>query len=162
MIAERPTVYLLCGIAGSGKTTYAGRLMEQGVSRLSIEDGVAEFGRPGTDFPVEDYAGIEREVLARQKTELAGRLAVGGSVALDYGFKWRRQRDEYKEFAKDNGGDWRLLYFRASREVLWRRLEIRNQTPGVNAVPVSQELLGTFIEWFEEPDGEGEEIIDAV
>ncbi len=47
-------VVLMCGIAGSGKTTFSQRLEEQGFIRLSIDEEVWNtHGRYGIDYPVE-------------------------------------------------------------------------------------------------------------
>jgi predicted kinase len=160
-VPDLPTVYLLCGIACSGKTTYARTELEpQGVVRLSIDDGVSEsYGTPGVDFDIEEYAAIERCVLDWQREELIGYLAVGTSVALDYGFKWRTQREVYRNIAAQQGVDCRLLYFKAGRDLLLQRAAVRNLNPDVNAVPVTPDLLDMFISWFEEPEGEGEIIV---
>lgn len=152
---------MLSGPAGSGKTTYAKTLEEQGILRLSIDETMARrHGRAGRDYPVEDYPALEREVLREHRETLIGTLAVGDSVVLDYGFGRREERDEYKTLIEENGGKWRLLYFAISRDRLWERLRARNEQPGPDAVPVSEALLDKMLEWFEVPDGEGEEKIE--
>src|SRR5215207_8258600 len=47
-----PVVYLLCGLTGSGKTTYARQLEAAGAVRLSVDEEVfARHGRYGVDYP---------------------------------------------------------------------------------------------------------------
>ena len=47
-----PVVYLLCGLTGSGKTTYARQLEAAGAVRLSVDEEVyARHGRYGVDTP---------------------------------------------------------------------------------------------------------------
>ncbi|WP_374193049.1 AAA family ATPase [Streptomyces sp. AV19] len=50
---EGPVVYLLVGLTGAGKTTYARRKLEPaGVVRLSVDETVAhDHGRYGVDYP---------------------------------------------------------------------------------------------------------------
>src|ERR1700756_3294288 len=123
----KPDVYMLCGAAGSGKTTYAERLIASGAVKLSLAESMAErFGRAGTDYPVQEYPECERTVLAEHRAQLIGMLSVGRSVVLDYGFGRREQRDEYKELITEHGGQWRLLYFDTPLPVLQQRLAERN------------------------------------
>ena len=50
--ANLPVAYLLAGLTGSGKTTYARRLEAEGVLRLSVDEEVfARDGRHGVDYP---------------------------------------------------------------------------------------------------------------
>ncbi len=42
----RPTVHLLCGLPGSGKTSYAKKLETQGVARFTLDEELFKrFGR---------------------------------------------------------------------------------------------------------------------
>jgi predicted kinase len=152
---------MLCGLAGSGKTTYAEGLVGAGVIKLSIDESMSEHGVAGVDYPIEDYQALEQTVLERHRAELVGHIAAGTAVALDYGFKTRSERDEYKDLIQSNGGRWRLLYFKVPPEELWRRIDHRNQSPAANAVYIPKEVFDLMLGWFEEPSGEGEEIIEA-
>jgi predicted kinase len=109
---------------------------------------------------MQDYAGFEQEVLAEHRDRLAGMLAVGQSVILDYGFPTREQRETYKDLIKENGGTWRLLYFQATYDTLWQRIEERNIRRGANAQPISKSMLRKLVDNFEVPEYEGEEIIE--
>jgi predicted kinase len=155
-----PEVYLLCGPAGSGKTTHAETLLAVGVTKLSIDEGMyAQHGEAGVDYPVEDYPARERDLLNGNRDRLIGLLAAGRSVVLDYGF-WRRdEREDYKELIESHGGRWRLLYFRASPEALWRRIELRNSRADAGVPRISRALFERLLAQFEEPADEGEEII---
>lgn len=155
-------VLLLCGPAGSGKTTYAERLVANGALKLSIDESMNEqHGRAGIDFDVSEYREREISVMEEHKARMVGSLALGQSVILDYGFPSKSERDEYKAFIESIGAQWRLLYFKADRDTLISRLRLRNESADANALPVSEELLDQLLEWFEAPDGEGEEIIEA-
>lgn len=158
----KPEVYMLCGPAGSGKTTYAEHLIANGVAKLSLDESMAErYGRAGVDYPVAQYPELERTVLEDQRARLIGMLSVGTSVVLDYGFGRRQQRDEYKGIIDAHGGNWRLLYFNAPVDVLQQRLSERNQRNDANALPVTNAEIVEFVSWFEVPSGEGEELIGA-
>jgi predicted kinase len=60
----------MCGVAGSGKTTYAQQLEAQGYVRLSIDEEVwKRFGRVGVDYDASMYgkhsAAIEVDLRRR-------------------------------------------------------------------------------------------------
>ena len=47
-----PLVVMMCGVAGSGKTTFSQLLEKEGFVRLSIDEEIwATNGRWGIDFP---------------------------------------------------------------------------------------------------------------
>jgi AAA domain len=51
-----PVVYLLVGLTGSGKTTYARRRLEPGAVRLAVDEVVVrDNGRYGVDYPEGEY-----------------------------------------------------------------------------------------------------------
>ena len=49
-------VIMMCGICGSGKTTYAKQKEKEGYVRLSIDEEMWKtYGRKGIDYPNEQY-----------------------------------------------------------------------------------------------------------
>lgn len=157
-----PVVYLLCGLTGSGKTTYARRLEAGGAVRLSVDEEVyARHGRYGVDYPMSEYFDRERPVVEELRRRLVELVGSGHDVVLDYGLWRRSDRDAYKRLVEAHGGGWRLLYFKAEREVLRRRLADRNRRGDANALMVTPSALEDFIARFDEPMGEGEELIQA-
>ncbi len=54
-------VCMMCGVAGSGKTTVVQHLEARGMVRLSIDEEIwRRFGRYGLDYPPERYAEHHR------------------------------------------------------------------------------------------------------
>ncbi len=154
---------LLCGLAGSGKTIYAQGLEAAGHVRLSIDEEVwSRFGRFGIDYEPAQYA----ELSAVAEEALRGRLVAlveqGRDVVVDFSFWQRAARDRYKRLIEDAGGSWRLIYLKADQVLLRRRLLERSGRFDANAAfPITDELLTSYAAGFEEPQGEGEEIIDG-
>ena len=154
---------LLCGLAGSGKTTYAQGLEASGHVRLSIDEEVwGRFGRFGIDYDPARYA----EFSALAEETLRGRLVVlveqGRDVVVDFSFWQRAARDGYKRLIEDAGGSWCLVYFKADQVLLRRRLQDRSRRFDANAAfPITDELLSSYAAGFEEPYDEGEEVIDG-
>jgi predicted kinase len=129
-----PIVYLLCGLTGSGKTTYAKRLEASGAVRLSVDEEIyARHGRYGVDYPMEEYFDRERPVVEELRHRLVELVESGQDVVLDYGLWRRSDRDAYKRLIEAHGGTWRLLYFKADREVLTQRLAERNRRDDAGA-----------------------------
>ncbi|MGW4160023.1 ATP-binding protein [Streptomyces sp. SS162] len=163
-MAERdaPTVFLLVGLTGSGKTTYAQQVLEpQGAVRLSVDEVVFErHGRYGVDYPGNTYFEKEAPVVAELHKRLAEFVAEGRHVVWDHGLWPRKDRDAMKTLVESAGGRWRLLYFPVARDELLRRLTERNERGDANSLMVTPEALDDFFARFEEPQGEGEEIVE--
>ncbi len=158
----KPVVYLLTGLTGSGKTTYAKTLAAQGVIRLSVDEEVhRRHGRYGVDYPEHRYFDLERPVLAEASDRLGQLVRAGHDVVFDYGLWRRAERDAHKELVEDAGGRWRLLYFPVDRAELLRRLAARNLREDPDALTVTPEALDDFSQRFEQPHDEGEEIVSS-
>jgi len=156
----KPVAYLLCGLGGSGKSTYAHELAKGGLQKLSLDEYVySQYGRAIVTLPEHTYLQHYRTAKVQLDKKLVGILKKKQSVVLDYGFWRRASRDYYKQLIEEHGGNWKLIYLKASPEVLQRRLKARNKRTDANAFPVTEEMLNNFIARFEEPTNEGEEII---
>ena len=150
----KPVAYLLCGLPGSGKTTYAKNLEKHEVLRLSLDEELFKrFGRFA-----ENYQDNEKKTKVSLKELLIQKLQAGTSIVLDYGFWKKSERDEYKKLVEDNGGEWRLVYFKVSSPVLHERLVVRNVTDSETNHIITPDLLDMFISQFEEPHSEREEV----
>jgi len=78
-----PEVVLMCGLAGSGKTTYSKELETRGYVRLSVDEEVWErFGRFGVDYDAslyEAHSAVARRSLDERLTSLVTQGAVTSS-----------------------------------------------------------------------------------
>jgi predicted kinase len=158
--SDKPLVYLLAGLTGSGKTTYARTLEASGLVRLSVDEEVfARHGRYGVDYPEHEYAARQRPIVEHNRQRLVELIRAGHSVVLDYGLWRRSEREDYKQLVEHAGGRWRLLYFPVHRNELLRRLAARNHRADANALTVTVHMLDDFIARFEPPSDEGEEIM---
>ncbi|MGP3964739.1 AAA family ATPase [Nonomuraea sp. 3N208] len=154
------TVVMMCGIAGSGKTTYAQSLEQRGYVRLSIDEAIwARFGRDAAEFDPEEYEHHKATAEEALWHELVDLLEAGRPVVLDYSFWRRATRDRYKALIESHGRRWELIYLKASPETLRRRLMLRNTMHGANSVTVAEGLLDRYLTGFEEPVDEGEHTV---
>jgi len=152
----KPIVYLLCGLPGSGKTTYAKLLEKDGIARLTLDEQL--FERFGREY--DNHEEKQRQTKDRLRKVLREKIQAGQSVIVDFGFWKKTDRDEYKKFIEDAGGKWKLLYFKVSKRLLLERLVSRNTTNSENNHIIDETLLDKFIGEFEEPTNERETIIE--
>jgi len=152
----RAIVYLLCGLPGSGKTTYAKDLEKGGAVRFTLDEQLFKrFGR--------EYEGHEEKQQQMKDVlweVIKEKIHAGESIIVDFGFWKRVDRDDYKKLIEDNGGQWKLLYFKVDRSSLMKRLASRNLNDSGNNHIIDETLLDKFIGEFEEPTNEGETIIE--
>ncbi|WP_406295913.1 ATP-binding protein [Embleya sp. NBC_00888] len=163
MAESSPVVFLLVGLTGSGKTTYARRKLEpQGAVRLSVDEVVHErHGRYGVDYPEHIYFEKEAPVVAELHSRLVELVSEGRDVVWDHRLWPRKDRDAMKKLVESAGGRWRLLYFPVDRDELLRRLAERNRRGDANSLIVTPEALDDFFARFEAPQNEGEEIVES-
>lgn len=130
------------------------------MTKFSIDEYVYSLhGRSITNMPEHEYIEIYRVARIELDKQLAEAIQQNHTIVVDYGFWTRKGRDYYKRLIEKNGGEWKLIYLKASPKVLLKRLKERNKQTHANAFPVSEEKLQEYIARFEEPNGEGEEII---
>ncbi len=152
----------MCGIAGAGKTTYAKQLEEQGYVRLSIDEEIwRRFGRYGVDYDASQYERFSDEAEVTLRQRLVELIGARSDVVVDYSFWSRATRDEYKAVVESAGGSWQLVYLKATPELLRRAPGGQALTFDADAAfPISDRLLEHFLTAFQEPNGEGETVLD--
>lgn len=157
---ERGLVVMLCGLPGSGKSTYARALERRGYIRLSIDEVIWErIGHDAAELDPADYEKLKSAAEQELWDELIRLLAAKEPVVIDYSFRSRAIRHRYKSAIESHGCRWQLIRLKADLGTLRRRLAIRNEMTGANSVTVSGELLDRYAATFEEPIGEGERVI---
>jgi predicted kinase len=160
-VARQPEVVLMCGLAGSGKTTFAKQLERQGYVRLSIDEELwHSFGRYGIDYPAERYGALSKIVERRLRERLVTYIGGGADVVVDFSFWKKQDREAYKALVDALGGRWRLVYLDVPSSELRRRLQLRSGRFDANAAfPIDEPVFERYQAMFEEPLGEGEEVI---
>ena len=159
---EGSLVIMMCGVAGSGKTTFAQKLEKIGFSRLSIDEEIwSTNGRYGIDYPVGQYKQYAVKAELKLKEKLISLIKKKRNIVIDFSFWQKKQRDNYKKLIEATGGMWKLIYLKVPPEILRTRLEIRSKMFDANAAfTITDELLNSFIYNFEAPSGEGEIVVD--
>ncbi len=152
-----PLVVMMCGVAGSGKTTFSQLLEKEGFVRLSIDEEIwATNGRWGIDFPMDKFEEYRKDAERKLRNRLIELIHDKQQVVIDFSFWDRARRNQYKKLIEDSGGKWKLIYLKVHSDDLRERLKLRNKRFDANSFPISEELLTTYINGFEVPSGEGE------
>ena len=148
-----PTLYLLCGLPGSGKTTWAKELEAAGKGILLNADGWVCRLYPDD---AEAAARDDRKQLVEQvQWELAERLLLGGiSVILDWGLWMRSERDDYRQRAVDLGANVQTVFVDAPLATLHVRIAERNRNLPAGTFRISAEELDEWAAIFEPPSHE--------
>jgi predicted kinase len=156
-----PLVVMMCGVAGSGKTTFAQKLEKEGFVRLSIDEEIwATNGRFGVDFPIEKIEEYKKVAESKLRDRLIKLIHDKNQVVIDFSFWDRARRNLYKQMIENAGGKWKLIYLKVDPDDLRKRLKIRSQRFDANAFPISEEVLVSYLNGFEIPVGEGEIVIE--
>jgi len=141
-----PTLILICGLPGSGKTTLAKRLeIERPALRLTPDEWLARMA-------VDGYDEDKRKAVELLQWDIAQRaLGLGDDVILEWGFWTRRERDEIRAQAARLGASTKLYYLNVPLEDLKRRLVARNAALPSETFPVEAAQLEMWAKQFERP-----------
>ena len=156
-----PLVVMMCGVAGSGKTTFSQILEKEGFIRLSIDEEIwATKGRWGIDFHMDKFEDYRKDAERKLRNRLIKLIQHKQQVVIDFSFWDRVRRNQYKKLIEDSGGKWKLIYLKVHSNDLRERIKLRNQRFDANSFHISEELLTSYLNGFEVPRGEGEFVIE--
>ena len=146
-------VYFLCGLAASGKTTYAKQLeQEKDVVRLTLDERmITKYSYSIFDEKYGHLASAEKE---RMWEEAKGYLSQGRDVVLDWSLWSRQARRHWSERVEAEGYEYKLIYLKAPLELLRRRLSARNSKNNKLTHRIPLEELERFSKIFEPPSEE--------
>jgi predicted kinase len=144
---QQVRLILVCGLPGSGKTTFAKQLArEVSAVRLSPDEWKHALG---IDYYDDDARVRLEERLWTLAQELLG---LGQDVIMENGFWTREERDELRHAGRSLGATVELHYLTAPVDELWRRLDQRNRDAPPGVVPIKRSDLEKWSARFEPPD----------
>ena len=141
-----PTLFLLCGLPGSGKTTLAKKLEhERHALRLSPDDWM-------WSLSIDLYDEAKRAAVEALQWEVAARaLTLGVDVVIEFGFWSRRERDDYRSRGEALGARVELRFLDVPRDELWARLNKRNTDLPPAMARIDEASLALWCSQFEPP-----------
>ena len=144
------TLFLICGLPGSGKTTLAKQLeISRPALRLCPDEWIAPLLADVTDIAELDRLRAPVESL---QWDVAKRvLDLGAEVVLENGFWSRDERTSYRLQAEALGAQVELRYLNVGRDELWARLSKRNANLPPGTFVVKEDQLDLWLSWFEPP-----------
>jgi predicted kinase len=154
MEPPRPTLFITCGLPGSGKTMQAKRLEhEVPALRLTADEWLHELYPTITTAEAEE--GTLRSRVERLQWTLALRaLQLGCDVVLDWGVWAREERDLYRTRAREVGARVVLCLLDPPVDELWARLSRRNADRPLGAFEITKEALLRWAKLFQRPTAE--------
>lgn len=138
----RPTLTILCGLPGSGKTTEADRIVDAtGAMRLSADDWMVRLGSSLWEEDLRDHIEQMQWQLGQELLEQ------GVSVVVEWGTWGREERDRLREGARALGVRVELRVLDAPDEELWRRISAR----AAEDPPITREHIAAYRAAFQTP-----------
>ncbi len=155
----KPTVYMMLGLPGFGKTTFSKNLQAQlTLKRFAIDEEYSKLGGNLTSYQWDKKVAKKAGAQIRAQTKYL--VANGESVILDLCPWVKESREKYRRFIDSIGATCHIYYFEVNKDELLRRLAARNISKE-EAYVVSPKMLEEFIEEFDKPIGEEVELIKA-
>jgi predicted kinase len=152
-----PTIHMIHGFAGAGKTTFAKKLeSEIKAVRFSPDEWMAcLYGQNTRDdaWTREQYDTYDKRIKTMIWRIAETTLQAGTDIILDFGFWKRGERDGVRAWAKKRGVDAKLYVLRCSSdEETMRRVLARSAALPPDAVYVGAEDVAEFKKRFEPVD----------
>lgn len=84
------------------------------------------YGQKGIDYPEDQYDELSEKVECMLRQTMIRLIKDGKNVVIDFSFWNRDNRNFYKNIIEKTGATVELVYMKASKELLWDRLQKRN------------------------------------
>lgn len=152
-----PTLHLMVGLPGVGKTTSARRIEAGGALRLTKDEWLkALYG--------DENPSAASDVVEGRLVEIALRsLELGVDVVLDFGLWARDERSALRQAAADRGAEVELHHLHLTPEEQRRRIDRRQAEAPHTTWELPEEEVAAWTEMFQVPtpgEADGTEPVD--
>ncbi len=147
---KTPTVYVICGFIGAGKTTFAKKLEEKtGAVRITKDEWLIRLiGNDPTIDGFEEYGNK----LCELSRDVAFQLVEKGiDVIIDEGFWAKEQRVELRRKIDAIGAKAVLYYVETPIETIRDRVVGRNNNLTKDSFKISREMLDNYLKYWQPP-----------
>ena len=153
----KPTVHVICGFIGAGKTTFAKKLEHQtGAVRITKDEWLIRL--IGNDPTIDRFAEYDQKICGLSRDVAFQLVQKGVDVIIDEGFWAREERAEIRDRIARLGAKPILYYLDTPIETIRQRVLGRNDIPGKDSFIISRELLESYLQYWQ-PPGEDEEYV---
>ncbi|ATP96836.1 hypothetical protein C3D80_16375 [Cronobacter sakazakii] len=157
---KSPTVFMLHGFLGSGKTTFARHLEHKYTAlRFTHDEWMQQLY--GIDPPQANFADYAQRVFNVMEPLWTRCVELNNNVILDFGFWSREERVRVREIITAHNGQAVLCRLSCPDDIAWERIQKRNKTP-TNSLYIARETFDLLHERFEPltPDEDFTEVSD--
>ncbi|GIG39325.1 AAA family ATPase [Cellulomonas phragmiteti] len=157
-MTTRPTLFLMVGLPGTGKTTEARRIeTEHGALRLSKDEWIKALYGPANPPAATDVVEGRLIGIALRALEL------GVCVVLDFGLWSRDERTCLRHAALERGADVAIRHLALDLAEQRRRIDLRQASDPHTTWPISDDDLAAWAAAFQAPvpgEVDGTEALD--
>lgn len=153
---SKSKVIMMCGPAGSGKSTYAKKFENNGMTILSYDE--ESYKRGITEHPLTEELTKEiKTVLDRRMISL---IEQNADIVLDYSFWSVEMRMEYIRLLSKFGIEPEIYYIKVPKEIAMDR--IRNRSGNhKDEIRLTEEMASLYYDHFQPPTAEEGEITEV-
>jgi predicted kinase len=156
---RQPTVYLICGFIGAGKTTFAKKLEEKtGAVRITKDEW--SICLIGNDPTIKGYEEWDHKIIGLSRDFAFYLAGKGMDVIMDEGFWARDDREGLKRRIHATGAKAVMYYLDTPIEKIRERIVERNNNLTKESFKISREMLDSYLMYWQ-PPGEDEHYILA-
>ena len=158
----KPTVYLLCGFIGAGKTTFARALAARtGAVRITKDEWLIRL--IGNDPTIAGYADWDRRIVALSRGVAFRLVATGIDVILDDGFWAKDERAAMRRRIEAMGADAVRYDLDTPLDTIRARVARRSADPPEDSFRIGGALPDAYLPYWQPPgDDEGYVRVGAV
>lgn len=139
-----PTLHLICGLPGSGKTTLAkGIAASTGALIFSPDEWIKDIWNSRAETEGNQF----REQIEQLQWKIAKHMLQNSmDVIIEWGTWARSEREKLRDEAKAIGANVKFYYLNISREILKERILKRNQNIDRHEFYIKEEEIETFLD----------------
>jgi len=148
-VCEQPTLYLMVGLPGAGKTTRAKEIeAAHAALRLTPDEWIVALY--GHDLDRTRRDAVRDPVEAVQWLVAKRALSLGCNVVLDWGFWSHAERVAYQRQAEGLGARVEVVFLAAGIDELWSRISRRDESTS-GTLHITRSELERWSTLFEPP-----------